>query len=226
MKANNAKTISLDKLPLVNFQPNKFVSIEEEKNYLEKADSHYQNLKKYFKWSQKRRGGELFKMEEQMNFNLKRCDDLVSENSDLRKKFVQLEEQLEMLNIESKKIEEKKQKYYTDIIKLRKESTKELDQKVNLLNKQDKQVKALKKELYLLMNLLKIRVVNIDSIAEENVIKGYLVNTEKNSIKYLEINKQEKKDINSCLAYWTEMNDLHAEEKIDKENVNILNINK
>jgi hypothetical protein len=223
MKGTNVKTISLDKLQLVNFQPNKFISIDEEKNYLEKADSHYQNLKKYFKWSQKRRGGELFKMEEQLNFNLKRCEDLDSENGDFRKKFIHLEEQLEVLNIESKKIEEKKQKYYTDIIKLRKESTKELDQKVNLLNKQDKQVKALKKELFLLMNLLKIRVVNIDSIAEENIIKGYLVNTEKNSIKYIEINKQEISDVNSCIAYWTQMNELLTEEKADKENVNILN---
>lgn len=221
MKPANVKIPSSDNLTPMTFNTSKFSSLDEETLYLNKIEVTESNTKTLSGKILALRYLEVTKKSEVVKNIAKSVEEHTAHNAELKKQFILLEEQLQTLTIESKQIEERKQKYYNDIIKLRKESTKEIDQKVNLLVKQDKNVKLLKKELFLLMNLLKIRVVNLDVQEEENMIKGYLVNTDKNFIKYIEINKNEEMSKN-CFSYWQQMKDL-LEPKPEKENVNNLN---
>ncbi len=101
------------------------------------------------------------------------------------------------------------------------ENTKNFDNKLSKLNKTDQTLKALKKELTLMINFLKLRLVNIDTIEEEKMIKGYLVDVERNAVKYIELNKERDDEIESCVLYWNAMRELHS--GAGKASVNIDN---
>jgi len=151
-----------------------------------------------------------------------------SDIQELRTQLFEIEQQHDTLSSAFKNCNERRQKYHSDIIKLRRENTKEFDNKLNILNKNDKVIRAQKKELFLLINLLKFRIVNLDTINEDKIIKGYLINTERNAIKYIEIKKEEQNEIESCKLFWNSMNNLLSINKnctkLEKENYNSNNL--
>jgi len=224
-KLQNNKRLSVagDKLVNLNLKSNfaNLTNFEDETNYLNKleiTDANIVNILEHRKNLLKRENENKLKMQESVLDNIRSIN---KENLELRKKLVEMEKQFEHLNSEFNKCNEMKQKYHNDIIKIRKDNTKEFDMKLTNLNKQDKSIKTLKKELFLIINLLKMRIVNLDTLKEDQMIKGYLINIEKNTIKYLQLNKNEDA-IEKCLKFWNAMKDLIIlEEEIgikDKEN--------
>jgi hypothetical protein len=99
----------------------------------------------------------------------------------------------------------KKEKLIIDIFNLRRENSKVYDCKSSELVRIDKTIRTLKRELFLLINILKLRIVNVDS--EEESIKGYLLDVEKNNLKYIVLNKNEEPMINA-IRYWKSLKDL------------------
>jgi hypothetical protein len=128
----------------------------------------------------------------------------------LHQRLVDLEKQHEYLQKEYSNCSELKIKYINDITRIRKENTKEFDNKMINLSKHDKTMKSLKKELFLIMNILKTRIVNIDTAEIENKIKGYIIDVDKFNMSYVEINKSEEPN-KKAINYWNAMNDLLIE---------------
>ena len=227
-KLQNNKRLSVagDKLVNLNLKSNfgNFTNFEDETNYLNKleiTEANIVNILEHRKNLLKRENENKLKMQESILDNI---DGMNKENLDLRKKLVEMEKQFDHLNSEFNKCNEMKQKYHNDIIKIRKDNTKEFDMKLTNLNKQDKSIKTLKKELFLIINLLKMRIVNLDTLNEDQMIKGYLINIEKNTIKYIQFNKNEEA-IEKCLKYWNAMKDLIIVEEdfLNKEKENLRN---
>jgi hypothetical protein len=226
------KSVVGDKLMYVIEHMSELTNFEDEKKYLNKLEILDGNLTNIF---QHKKNLVMRDMEMKEN-NLEKLSKDVEianyKNSELRKKLTDLENQYQHLNFEFKKCSEMRQKYYNDIIKIRRDNTKEFDNKLNTVNKQDKNLKMLKKELFLLINLLKLRVVNLDTIEEDKFIKGYILDLEKNTIKYIEVNRSQEA-LSDCFTYWTSMKELLCDKKInqelEKENVgmdNLINIKK
>jgi hypothetical protein len=224
-KLQNNKRFSVagDKLINLNSKSNfgNFTNFDDESSYLNKleiTETNILNILEHRKNLLKSENESKLKMHESI---LENIDTMNKGNLELSKKLVELEKQYDHLYSEFNKCNEMKQKYHNDIIKIRKDNTKEFDMKISNLNKQDKNIKTLKKELFLIINMLKMRVVNLDSIEEDHMIKGYLINIEKNSIKYVQFNKNEEA-LEKCLRYWNAMKDLLlGDEEIlikDKEN--------
>lgn len=210
-KLQNNKRLSVagDKLINLNSKSNYgyFTNFDDESSYLNKLDiteANILNILEHRKSLLKSENENKLKMHESIMTNIEAMN---KGNLELNKKLVELEKQYDHLYLEFNKCNEMKQKYHNDIIKIRKDNTKEFDMKLNNLNKQDKNIKTLKKELFLLINMLKMRIVNLDSMEEDQMIKGYLINIEKNTIKYIQLNKNEH-SIEKCLKYWNAIKDL------------------
>ncbi len=210
-KLQNNKRLSIagDKLINMNLNSNygNFTNLDDETNYLNKleiTEANVMTILEHRKNLLKMENENKIKMHESILTNI---DSMNKGNLELRKKLLELENRFDHLNSEFKKCNEMKQKYHNDIIKIRKDNTKEFDAKLNNLKQQDKRIKTLKKELFLIINLLKMRIVNLDSLEEDQMIKGYVINIEKNTIKYIQFNKNENA-IEKCINYWNSMKEL------------------
>ena len=226
MKGTKSKKLSVvgDKLMSFNVQGlAKLSNLDDELRYLNKLDIIDGNVMSIFE----HRKNLLIRQNENRKALLDNITTQVENannfNLELKRKLFSLSSQQEDLNTEFNKLSELKKKYYSDIMKIRRENTKEFNNKLNTLNTQDKGMKLLKRELFLLMNLLKVRVLNSDTAELEKCIKGYLVNIENNSIQYVEVNKCE--DVfKNCFSYWTSMTNLHQiKSSSNKENISNLN---
>lgn len=215
-KLQNNKRLSVagDKLINMNLNSNygTFTNLDDESNYLKKLEITENNVVDIL---EHRKNVLQFENENKEKFhksNLENIEAINKENLELRKKLFELENQFDHLNIEFNKCNEMKQKYHSDIIKIRKDNTKDFDAKLNVLKQQDKRIKTLKKELFLIINLLKMRIVNLDSLEEDQMIKGYIINIEKNTIKYIQFNKNEDA-IKKCADFWNAMKELLMKEE-------------
>jgi hypothetical protein len=215
-KLQNNKRLSVagDKLINMNLNSNygTFTNLDDESNYLKKLEITENNVVDIL---EHRKNVLQFENENKEKFhksNLENIEAVNKENLELRKKLFELENQFDHLNIEFNKCNEMKQKYHSDIIKIRKDNTKDFDAKLNVLKQQDKRIKTLKKELFLIINLLKMRIVNLDSLEEDQMIKGYIINIEKNTIKYIQFNKNEEA-IKKCADFWNAMKELLMKEE-------------
>ena len=208
-------------LSLTNLSTSSILSnIDDEANYLKKLEITEGNISSFLIHRKNLIQKENENKISQLETIKKEIDRENNNNIQLRNELIEKEKQFEELNREYKKCSELKNKYHNEIIKLRKENTKEFDNKVSMLNKQDKTLSALKKELFLLINILKLRVVNLDSVDEDESVKGYLLDIDKNALKYIESKKTEDEFIH-CIKYWTSMKELLLGE--DKENKNLEN---
>jgi hypothetical protein len=197
-----------DKLIALSAQTlGKLGNLDDELRYLKKLDITDGNISCIFEHKKNLLMRQVDLKRTQLETLSKEVDNANLQNIELKNKLIELETQFTHLNLEFKKCSEMKQKYHSDIIKIRRENTKEFDNKLNTLNKQDKKLKQHKKELFLLINILKLRVVNLDSLAEDKFVKGYLIDMEKNTIKYIEINRNQEA-INNCIIYWSAMKEL------------------
>lgn len=215
-KLQNNKRLSVagDKLINMNLNSNygTFTNLDDESNYLKKLEITENNVIDILEHRKNVLQLENENKEKFHKSNLENIEAINKENLELRKKLFELENQFDHLNIEFNKCNEMKQKYHNDIIKIRKDNTKDFDAKLNVLKQQDKRIKTLKKELFLIINLLKMRIVNLDSLDEDQMIKGYIINIEKNTIKYIQFNKNEDA-IKKCADFWNAMKELLIKEE-------------
>jgi hypothetical protein len=225
---NKRLSFAGDKLLNLNLKASmaNLTNFEDEINYMNKIEQNERNMTDIYQHRRNLMKNEKEMLVKQLENKIELIEQSNNANLELRKKLIELEKNYEHLYLEFHKCKDMKAKYHNDIIKLRKENTKDFDTKLSHLNKQDKTIRLLKKELFLIINLLKLRIVNLDSLDEDKLIKGYLVDIEKNTIKYLQINKNEQALIN-CINYWQSMKELilSEEERKDKENFNKLNFN-
>ena len=87
---------------------------------------------------------------------------------------------------------------------LRKESIGMVDYILRKKGMIDSTIKKMQKELNLLMNFLKVRIINTGSLEEKKEIKAYLINIDKGLIKpFIAIlTEPERKRI---IEFWSEM---------------------
>jgi hypothetical protein len=185
----------------------KIVNMDDEMTYLNKLDIAENNIFNIINHKKTILKNDNETRQRNVEASTTKIETLNKENMDLHKKLIELEKQHEYLQIEFNKCSEMKTKYITDITNLRRNNNKEFDFKMNNISKNDKNIKALKKELLLIINILKTRIVNIDTIDQDNKIKGYLVDIEKNTLKYLEMDRSEDGH-KKAITFWAAMKDL------------------
>jgi hypothetical protein len=206
---NTNKRVSSIGDKLINIKANisKLTMLDDEKNYLNKLETTESNITSILEHKKKLIAIENEKIKRKNDIVTKNIQQYHKENNHLREKIFKLDKQYEELQVEFNKFNEIKKKYFNDILKIRKENTKDLDNKILSLAKQEKQIKKLQNELFLLLNILKLRIINIDTAESQNIYKGYIINIHDNTLIYVEIDKKE--DPHSCaLKYWRAMKEL------------------
>lgn len=194
---------------------------EDEINYLNKVEVSESNIKRLIEYSKERRKSENDSLRNEYMQLVNSLQISNKENIELRNKLSEMDKQYDELCNEYNKCNELKQKLNNDIIKLRKDTLKDMEGKLNTLAKQDKTIKHLKKELFLILNLLKLRVINTDSVDQDNCIKSYMIDIHRNKLKYLELKRNENEKI-KLNSFWNNLKTL-LDRNDDKENVNIEN---
>lgn len=150
--------------------------------------------------------------EEQLQYN----NQLREENLKLRNQLYLLVKKFEELCLQFQMITKKKIQLNDGIMGLRKECISIVDSVLRKKGALDSSIKKMQKELNLLMNFLKVRIINTGSIDEKKEIKAYLINIDKGLIKPFTamLSEPEGKRI---LAFWAEMYKFLVEEPISNK---------
>ena len=134
---------------------------------------------------------ELREMESSLNQLKKEKERKETENLELSHKFnsMRIKENEEIEEIKFNK--EEIMKKFLEICQKRKEISKLFDNRVNDYKKKDKEMDFLTKELNLYMNILKLRIINVDELQDgAYILKAYFIN-KNNTLKYFEIDLKE-----------------------------------
>lgn len=222
---NKRQSEAYDKIMEQKLQTGKFISFEDELRYLNKLNLNDGNFTDLFEHKKNFLKVNNDHTSSQNSNLIKEVDARNLENLELSYKLKQLEGQLEHLKADYKKSLDLKQKFNNELIKIRRENTKEYDNKLSKLNTQERKMKQLKKENNLMINITKLRIVNIDTIKEDKVFKCYLVNTETSTVKYLEIPVENTSK--KGFIYWNLAKEFFANEEKkkleNKENLSTIN---
>ncbi len=116
------------------------------------------------------------------------------------------EEELNRLNEESIELKQKLKEYKEGMYKIKDNLNKMNEDYISKLKEykiqNEKKTQNLKKELNLLMNLTKFRIINAESYENGNKINGFFINQEKNQIKEAECIINEKNSIERHINFW------------------------
>ena len=133
----------------------------------------------------------------------KELDDEINQKVEENSKY---EEELDRLNEESIELKNKLNEYKEGINKIKNNLNKMNEDYINKLKeeklKNEKKNQNLKKELNLLMNLTKFRIINAESYENGNKVKGFFINQEKNQIKGTECIITENNSIERHINFW------------------------
>ena len=133
----------------------------------------------------------------------KELDDEINQKVEENSKY---EEELDRLNEESIELKNKLNEYKEGINKIKNNLNKMNEDYINKLKeeklKNEKKNQNLKKELNLLMNLTKFRIINAESYENGNKVKGFFINQEKNQIKETECIITENNSIERHINFW------------------------
>ena len=116
----------------------------------------------------------------------------------LENEFNKLSNQLENLNHLKKTLNDQ-------ILSLRKSSTEIFDLEIKKNEKNNNEIKKLKKEFNLLVNILKYRLLNIKEINGGKRIEGYMIDIDKNLLKYREFDLNETNIKQRYLNFWKDL---------------------
>ena len=116
----------------------------------------------------------------------------------LENEFNKLSNQLENLNHLKKTLNDQ-------ILSLRKSSTEIFDLEIKKNEKNNNEIKKLKKEFNLLVNILKYRLLNIKEINGGKRIEGYMIDIDKNLLKYREFDLKETNIKQRYLNFWKDL---------------------
>ena len=146
---------------------------------------------------------------EQLQYN----NQLREENLKLRNQLYSLVKKFEELCLQFQMITKKKIQLNDGIMGLRKECIAIVDSVLKKKGLLDSSIKKMQKELNLLMNFLKVRIINTGSIEEKKEIKAYLINIDKGLIKPFTATLSEPEG-KRILSFWAEMYKFLVEEPI------------
>ena len=180
-------------------------TFEDEKTYLNKLEITEQNIFKIIEHKEDAYKNELDakdKLIEDMKNSLNELTDISDE---LRKYIIELDGRSVELTNELNRINEYRSKTLAEIIKLRKDNTKAFDLQLSNKHKDEIDIKALKSELCMILNMLKLRILNIDS--NDPVYVGYINNINDNTLLYISIDKK-LDNLSKGKMYWNAMNEL------------------
>ena len=116
----------------------------------------------------------------------------------LENEFNKLSNQLENLNHLKKTLNDQ-------ILSLRKSSTEIFDLEIKKNEKNNNEIKKLKKEFNLLVNILKYRLLNIKEINGGKRIEGYMIDIDRNLLKYREFDLNETNIKQRYLNFWKDL---------------------
>ena len=116
----------------------------------------------------------------------------------LENEFNKLSNQLENLNHLKKTLNDQ-------ILSLRKSSTEIFDLEIKKNEKNNNEIKKLKKEFNLLVNILKYRLLNIKEINGGKRIEGYMIDIDRNLLKYREFDLNEIDIKQRYLNFWKDL---------------------
>ena len=116
----------------------------------------------------------------------------------LENEFNKLSNQLENLNHLKKTLNDQ-------ILSLRKSSTEIFDLEIKKNEKNNNEIKKLKKEFNLLVNILKYRLLNIKEINGGKRIEGYMIDIDRNLLKYREFDLNEINIKQRYLNFWKDL---------------------
>jgi hypothetical protein len=186
----------------------KLHKIDDELRYHDQAEKiEFEDLVQLFKSEKEKKMAKLTdalnNLQFQENQNIKKDQENIKLRKELDEKhLISDKNKDEIIQLNQNKIQ-----LIEEIKKIRKENSREFDSKLNNINIQDKNLKTLKKELFMIINLFKFRLVNFDSWKEENSFKGYLIDIDKNALKFLEVDKNEEEYL-SGVKYWSHLREL------------------
>ncbi len=108
-------------------------------------------------------------------------------------------------------------------------NSKIFEKKIFELGKLEPKIEKLAKELGLMINLTKCRILNIDEVCkgEDSVLQCYFINSNTSSLKYFELDLNEDVEVR-VRKYWNAAKEFFISENAgeeDKENFNKLNYN-
>ena len=138
-------------------------------------------------------------------------------NSILKNKLIEKENKIE--NFQNNFINKENQNLiniYNQILIIRKTNFKDFDTRINFFSTNDRVINRLKKELYLYMNFLKLRILkndlnnkeneNSNELAKKNnnddCFEGYFLNLEENYLKNIKI-KKDLNDNTKAVIFWS-----------------------
>jgi len=116
----------------------------------------------------------------------------------LENEFNKLSNQLENLNYLKKTLNDQ-------ILSLRKSSTEIFDLEIKKNEKNSNEIKKLKKEFNLMVNILKYRILNIKEINNRKRIEGYMIDIDRNLLKYREFDLNEIDIKQRYLNFWKDL---------------------
>ena len=131
-----------------------------------------------------------------------------NENLLLAKKIQELDEKFNELELDLKKGKSERNKLIDEINEMRRKNLKLFEKKVAEIGKLEPKIEKMAKELGLMINLTKCRILNMEEIikGEEKIVQCYFINPNTNSLKYCEIDLEEIPEVR-VRKYWNMMKD-------------------
>ena len=195
-----------------------FLNLDKEREYLSKHQITEKNLTEILSY-------KTVLLQNSLNEAKANYDGLISEinrykitNYELREQLEKLVNEFNLLASKFKKISENKKELNDNIIYLRKQSISAVNNQLAKNSEIDTKIKRLKKEFCLLVNILKFRIVNLDTVKADGVIKGYLINVDKNVIQFFQEKLDKDDDVTKALSFWKQL--LIFLNSDNKENIN------
>jgi hypothetical protein len=186
-----------------------FNNIEDEKTYLNKLEITESNIAKIIEHKNETFQQLLEAKDKQLEDANRYLQELEDTSEGLRKDVIDLDNRCIELGNDMQKHNDLKVRLSADIIKLRKENTKGFENLLVCKQRQDIDIKGIKSELSMMLNMLKLRILNLDMPNDPSHV-GYVMNTSDNTLCYLNVDKNQD-DIEKGKIYWTAMNGLIVE---------------
>ena len=167
------------------------LNLNEEIELLSKIKSSQDKIKQLYKIKVLDINNKIGVLKKNYDNQIEKIKNLDDYDTTLKINLENLEKEFENLKNQYKNLNNLKETLNNEILSLRKSSTEIFDLEIKKKGKNNNEIQNLNKEFNVFANILKYRVLNIKEIDSGKRIEGYIINKDKNILKYLEfdINK-------------------------------------
>jgi chromosome segregation ATPase len=194
-----------------------FTNIDDEIAYLNKLEIMENNINKVIEHKMETFKAELDAKDKEIEEIITDIENITKESNDARLRLIELDKRYSGLHLELLKQYEMRNKIFSEIIKLRKENTKGFDKQLETQQQDDIDIKSLKSELCMLLNMLKLRILN--PISDDPNYYGYVMNTTDNTLCFVNIDRN-LDNLEKGKIYWNAMNELIVKKYLNSSNLN------